>query len=201
MRKLQLTIFLVLAVFALSCKEKQETTENYTAKIQTAESTPTKEERIKRGEYLAKAIGCDHCHSPKKMTEAGPVPDMERWMMGYPANDPLPEIKMEALGPGKWGLFNGDLTAFVGPWGVTFGANLTPDDTGIGTWTFDQFKKAMTEGKHKGMDNTRPLLPPMPWQTYAGLTEEDLQSIYDYLMSLKPIENVVPAYIPPDRIQ
>ncbi|MBI6116423.1 diheme cytochrome c-553, partial [Salegentibacter sp. F63223] len=41
---------------------------------------------------------------------------------------------------------NQDLTAFVGSWGVSYAANLTPHDTGMGTWTFQQFKRAMVEG-------------------------------------------------------
>ena len=78
------------------------------------------------------------------MTPKGPVPDTDRWLMGHPANDTLPAIVTEALGPNKWLLFNNSLTAAVGPWGVSFSANITPDDTGIGSWTYDQFKIAMT---------------------------------------------------------
>lgn len=189
-----------MLVFLTACQEKKEDKEQYSTKIQNSEVKPSKEEMIARGEYLAKAIGCDHCHSPKIMTEKGPIPDLDRWMMGYPADRPLPEINKDVIGPGKWGLFVGDLTAFVGPWGVSFGANLTPDDTGIGTWTFEQFKKAMTQGMYKGLENSRPMMPPMPWQTYKDLTDDDLKAIYEYLMSLKPIENVVPAYIPPNMI-
>lgn len=151
---------------------------------------------VEQGAYLVKVIGCDHCHTPKKMTPQGPVPDLDRWMMGYPSEDKLPEIRTEAVEPGKWVLMNGDLTASVGPWGVSFGANLTPDPTGIGNWSFDQFKNALTEGQFKGMDNTRPLMPPMPWQSYRELKENDLKAIFAYLQSIKPIENVVPAYIP-----
>jgi hypothetical protein len=94
-------------------------------------------------------------------------------------------------------LLNNDLTAAVGPWGVSFSANLTPHQSGIGNWTFDQFKKAMTEGKYKGVENTRMLLPPMPWQSYAHMKEEDLEAIFAYLQSITPIENLVPNHIPP----
>ncbi len=126
------------------------------------------------------------------MTPQGPVPDMDRWLMGYPSQDPLPEINKNEIGPDKWVLLNNDLTAAVGPWGVSFAANLTPHQTGLGNWTFEQFKKAMTEGKYKGVENTRMLLPPMPWQSYAGMKDEDLKAIYEYLKSIKPIENLVP---------
>ena len=59
----------------------------------------------------------------------------------------------------------------------------------------------MTEGKYKGMENSRPLMPPMPWQSFAHLSNEDLKSIYDYLKSIPPIENVVPSYRPPSGAQ
>ncbi|MCF1422298.1 diheme cytochrome c-553 [Mangrovimonas futianensis] len=163
----------------------------------TVTNEPTTEELITRGEYLTKTIGCDHCHTPKKMTPNGPVPDTDRWLMGHPANDTLPAIVTEALGPDKWLLFNNSLTAAVGPWGVSFSANITPDDTGIGSWSYDQFKIAMTKGKYKGMENGRPLMPPMPWESYVDMKEEDMMAIFEYLKSIKPIENVVPSYIPP----
>ncbi|GAB1443700.1 hypothetical protein MASR2M39_25420 [Ignavibacteriales bacterium] len=59
--------------------------------------------------------------------------------------------------------------------GASFAANLTSDATGIGTRTEEQFIKALREG-NKGLDNTRPLLPPMPWQSYAKMTDDDLKA-------------------------
>ena len=56
---------------------------------------------------------------------------MDRWMMGYPSGDVLPEIDKTEITPGKWALFNSDLTAAVGPWGISYSANLTPHETGI----------------------------------------------------------------------
>lgn len=86
-----------------------------------------------------------------------------------------------------------DMTAAAGPWGISFAANLTPHETGIGNWTFDQFKTAMTQGKYKVMANGRPLLPAMPWFNYTEMKDEDLQAVFAYLKSLKPVENVVPS--------
>jgi hypothetical protein len=88
-----------------------------------------------------------------------------------------------------------DLTSAVGPWGQSFASNLTPDGTGIGNWKEEQFIKAIREGKYKGLDNTRPLLPPMPWVAYKNLTDDDLKSIFAYLKSLPPVKNAVPAPI------
>lgn len=153
-----------------------------------------------RGEYLSTIIGCDHCHSPKQMTPQGPVPIKELWMSGYQEDRTLPEISKEKLGLGKWELHIDDLTAFVGPWGVSFGANITPDETGIGNWTFKHFKTAMTKGKYKGLENSRPILPPMPWPSYMNMEEQDLRDIFAYLKSLPPIRNNVPAFIPIEKI-
>lgn len=170
---------------------------DYSEKKETEEATLSKEDLVKRGEYLVTIIGCDHCHTPKKMTDHGPVPDMDRRFMGFPATDSLAAINKDEIGPGKWMLMNGDLTAFVGPWGISYGANITSDDSGIGSWSYEQFKKSVTEGKYKGMENSRPVMPPMPWESLSELQEDDLKAIYEFLMTTTPIENVVPAYTPP----
>lgn len=158
--------------------------------------TITQEELISRGEYLVTSVGCADCHAPKIMTEQGPEPDMDRYLMGFPATDSLPPIP-EGMADSPWILFYPELTAVVGPWGISYAANLTPDDTGLGTWTLDQFKRAIREGKYKGLENSRPLMPPMPWQAYRNFSDQDLEAIFTYLKTLKPISNVVPAYQPP----
>ncbi|MNE65179.1 Fructose dehydrogenase cytochrome subunit precursor [compost metagenome] len=81
----------------------------------------------------------------------------------------------------------------VGPWGSSYSANITSDATGIGQWSEEQFIKCIRTGKSKGLDNGRPLLPPMPWQSYAQLNDTDLKSIFAYLQTVKPVDNVVPA--------
>ena len=130
------------------------------------------------------------------MTAQGPAPDMDRYMMGFDASAGLPPVP-ENVPLGPWVLFAGDLTAAVGPWGTSFAGNLTPDPTGIGTWSQEQFNRAMREGLFKGLEGSRPIMPPMPVEAYKGLTDADLEAIFTYLKSLRPIENVVPAYIPP----
>ena len=166
--------------------------------MQTATATPTKDSLIKRGAYLVTTLGCNDCHSPKKMTAMGPVIDTPRMLSGFPANAPVP-----APGPNdiKSGLvvFNGDLTACVGPWGTSFSANITSDATGIGAWKLDQFKNALRHGKYKGLDAERMLLPPMPWEDLTNLTDQDIEAVFDYLKSTKPVNNVVPAFKPADK--
>lgn len=153
------------------------------------------EDMIKRGEYLVTIMGCNDCHSPKKMGPMGPEIDSALLLSGHPSSMPIGKIEPSSLQ--SWVLFNHNITAMAGPWGVSFAANLTSDETGIGNWTEAQFFKAIREGKYKGMDNTRPLLPPMPWTMYRNATDEDLRSIFAYLKSTTPIENRVPAPISP----
>jgi hypothetical protein len=91
---------------------------------------------------------------------------------------------------------NADQTAWAGPWGISFAANLTPDKvSGLGNWTVEQFVQTVRTGKHLGVG--RPILPPMPVQGMAVITDSDLKAMFAYLRSLKPISNPVPAPIPP----
>lgn len=158
-----------------------------------AETAQPKEDPVKRGEYLSTILACDDCHTPKKMTEKGPVPDMERRFMGHPADEPFEpdDAKRKLINEQHVVIFNSSLTAAAGPWGISYAANITPDDTGIGAWTEAQFIKAIREGKSKGMDGTRPLLPPMPWPGYAKMTDDDLKALFAYIKTMKPIKNVV----------
>lgn len=151
---------------------------------------------VKRGEYLVTTIGCDDCHSPKIMGPNGPEVDMNLRFSGYPSNRPLNKVSTDAFTKG-WLTMNGDLTSAAGPWGVSFSANITSDSTGIGTWKEAQFMKAIREGKSKGLDNNRPLLPPMPWQNFRKLSDDDLKAIFAYLKTTKPVHNVVPQPMPP----
>ena len=89
------------------------------------------------------------------------------------------------------------LTAWVGPWGVSYAANLTPDETGIGNWEEKNFFTAIREGKYKGIPTGRPLLPPMPWDMYSHMTDDELKAIFAYLKSINPISNAVPPPQPP----
>lgn len=152
---------------------------------------------VQRGEYLVSAIGCDDCHSPKRMGPHGPEIVAELRFSGYPADRPL--AAWDTNTAKSWALLNQDLTACVGPWGVSFAGNITSDATGIGNWTEQQFIKCLREGKWKGLDSARPLLPPMPWQNLKHLTDEDLGSIFQYLKTTRPVQNTVPAWMPPGK--
>lgn len=183
----------------ISCKEAEAKKEYQSSPEINKTETTSQEDIIKRGEYLVNTIGCQDCHSPKRMGERGPEYIKELSFSGYQANNELPPISKDALEKG-WMLMNHDLTAAVGPWGVSFAANLTSHDTGIGTWSFEQFKRSLTEGKLKGQPNGRILLPPMPWENFKNLKEEDLRAMYEYFMSTKPVNNPVPAPISPQNL-
>lgn len=119
------------------------------------------EDVVKRGEYLVTIMGCNDCHSPKRMGANGPEIIPELMLSGYPADRPVIKFTAPLIKEG-FAMFYPDLTAAAGPWGVSFAGNLTPDETGIGNWTEGQFKKAITEGRYKGLDGGRMLLPSMP---------------------------------------
>jgi hypothetical protein len=90
------------------------------------------------------------------------------------------------------------LTAWAGPWGVSFALNLTPDvATGIGEWSEETFIQAMRTGKHQGQPNGRDILPPMPWFNLKEMTDDDLKALWAYLRSIPPIKNQVPLPEPP----
>ena len=172
-----------IAIMAFACSpapvQEQVSTEQLSA-----------EHQIARGQYLVNVIGCNDCHSPKRMGPNGPEPDPGRLLSGYPHDASLAQVDTSELR--SWALFSPDLTAAVGPWGVSYAANLTSDDTGIGLWTEAQFIKCMREGKYKGLEGSRPLLPPMPWPNFAQMTDDDLKAVFAYLKSTKPVRNIVP---------
>jgi hypothetical protein len=148
------------------------------------------------GQHIVTVSGCHDCHSPKKMTAMGPQIDSTMMLSGHPAQ--MPDFNVNRKETEAKGLVTTqDLTAWAGPWGVSYTANLTSDSTGIGTWTEGQFMYAIRNGKYKGLENSRPLLPPMPWDMYRNFSDDELKAIFAYLKSTKPIRNIVPAPKPP----
>jgi hypothetical protein len=153
--------------------------------------------RAERGAYLVKMMGCNDCHTPWKKADAGAEPDMSRELSGHPESMVMPPPP--PLPPGPWvALIGATNTTFAGPWGVSFTANLTPDnETGLGKWTEKMFLDTLRSGRHQGVG--RQILPPMPWKMIGSATDEDLKSIFAYLQSLKPIKNKVPQPVDPPQ--
>jgi hypothetical protein len=149
---------------------------------------------IARGAYLVGSMGCHDCHTPWKMGPKGPEPDMSRALTGHPQDikvPPAPKL------PDGWAWAGSPTnTAFAGPWGISFTANLTPDpETGLGKWTEEMFMTALRTGRHEGKG--RPILPPMPWPMIRNLTDADLRAVFGYLQSLPPVNNRVPQPVDP----
>ena len=113
-----------------------------------AAAAQTANPQVARGEYLVKIMACHDCHTPWKVGAQGPEPDMTRMLSGHPQDMVVTPPKLQ--GPWVWA-GAGTNTAFAGPWGVSFTANLTPDpETGLGKWTEDTFIEALRSGRHEG---------------------------------------------------
>lgn len=150
---------------------------------------------VQRGEYLVTIIGCNDCHTPLKMGSNGPEPDMSRMLSGHPQDL---AIQAPAQPSDPWVMSaTGTNTAWSGPWGVSFTANLTPDpETGVlRDFTEEQFIETLRTGHHKGQG--RQILPPMPWPAFGKMTDDDLKAIFAYLQQIPPIRNQVPEPLPP----
>lgn len=149
---------------------------------------------VERGRYLVTIGGCNDCHTPWVVGPEGPQPDLTRMLSGHPADLQMPPAPA-AAGPWLWN-GAGTNTAFAGPWGVSFAANLTPDEnTGTGIWTEEIFINTIRSGRHWGQ--SRPILPPMPWFNYREMTDEDLKAVFAFLRSIPPVYNPVPLPVPP----
>ena len=157
-----------------------------------ATAAQTKADRVERGRYLVSISGCHDCHSPK--IDAMMTPDPARPLSGRPLTT-LPPTQ----GPNEIRA-SLDFTAFAGPWGNSYAANLTPDrETGIGS-RYDEaaFIKTIRTGKKP---EGEALAPPMPWPVYSKMTDEDLKAVFAYLKTLPPVRNFVRASPGPVRTQ
>ena len=159
-----------------------------------AEAATVSKSQVERGRYLVTIMVCNDCHTPFTMTERGPAPDMSRMLSGHPE-----QIRVTAPPKleGPWiSATSQTNTAWAGPWGVSFTANLTPDpETGLGKWTVETFIAALRTGRHEGQG--RPILPPMPYPFIGQATDADLRAIFAYLQSIPAIKNRVPQPIEP----
>jgi len=124
------------------------------------------------GEYLTHIASCTDCHTP---LEGG-----------------QPVESMYLAGGRMFVMPNGDTVR---------SANITPHPiTGIGAWTEDFFVerfKYFTDSSHQNIaleDTTTATI--MPWIQYAGMTREDLRSVYRYLETIEPVDNPVVRYSP-----
>lgn len=80
-----------------------------------------------------------------------------------------------------------------GPWGRVASANITPAPSGIPYYDESLFKQVMRTGYVKA----RKLSPIMPWSDFRGMTDDDLDAIFAYLQTLKPVAHRVDNTEPP----
>ncbi|MEY4095871.1 MAG: hypothetical protein RLZZ53_3070 [Acidobacteriota bacterium] len=70
-----------------------------------------------------------------------------------------------------------------------------PAKTGLGDWTVEEFIATMKTGRERGKG--RPVMPPMPVQNLAALSDPDIRALFAYLQSLPAIKNRTPQLIEP----
>lgn len=130
---------------------------------------PNPKDSVKYGGYIVQSAGCMDCHSQDKQGEY------------------LPGLEFAGGKPFKVGAT------------TVHSANITPDAaTGIGSWTKDQFVarfKAYTDQSKAPVVKAGEFQTIMPWWNYGNMTESDLQSIYAYLRTVKPVKNKVVKFI------
>lgn len=182
--------FLLVGVFAAAMAASTS------ALAQAKEANPSVS-KVARGKYLVDATGCADCHTPLKMGPKGPEPDMQRHLTGHPEGLKMPPAP--TLPEGPWAVVSSATnTAWAGPWGVSFTANLTPDkETGLGEWTERDFIQTFRTGRRMGKG--REILPPMPIHAFSNFSDEDLGAIHAYLQTLPPVKNKVPEPVPPKK--
>lgn len=194
-----LPALLALAATAPACESKKTNagTENEPAAANAQASAPKRDAKaeVEHGKFIVSTAGCHDCHTPLTMGPNGPAPDMSRALSGHPASLQMPPAPQ--LPPGPWLVtVSATNTAWAGPWGVSFTANLTPDkETGLGTWTRQNFVDTLRNGRHMGAG--RPLLPPMPVATFSNFSDDDLGAVFAYLQTIPAVSNKVPTALPP----
>jgi hypothetical protein len=88
-------------------------------------------------------------------------------------------------------------TSFSGSWGTSFTRNLTPDEeTGHGEVDRAGFHPS---APHGDSENGAAIRPPVPWEWYNQLTDDDLKASFAYLQTIPPFKNRVPEELPPAR--
>lgn len=132
--------------------------------FQTGITAPSASDPAARGAYLVNSVmGCTDCHTPVDPATGAPL--MDKYLAGR--------------------------QPYEGPWGIVYGGNITPDEeTGIGSWSDEEIKRAILSGVAK--DGRRLIL--MPWYAYATLTAEDADAVVFYLKNVLPaVNNPIPA--------
>ncbi len=132
---------------------------------------PNPSDSIAYGGYLVTVASCGDCHTKFDKGEF---------------------VKGTEFGGGR---------EFQFPAGMVRSANITPHETGLGTWTRARFIKRFKDYQDSTyqspkIDITKQFNTPMPWMMYSKMTESDLAYIYQYLKTVKPIDGVQAKFTP-----
>jgi len=192
-----LTALACSAIFFCGCSEKktEPAVETTTAAVEKPNYGGF-ETQVLWGEHLVTIGGCNDCHTPKKMTAMGPADDTTLFLSGHPEKMPAPKVDRKDV-ESKGLIVTQTFTSWVGPWGISYSANLTPDETGLGNWTEEQFIYAIKNSVSKGLPGSRSLVPPMSVITVKLMTVEELKAIFAFLKTIKPIKNSSVQPTPP----
>ncbi|MGH2552812.1 MAG: c-type cytochrome [Chitinophagaceae bacterium] len=128
---------------------------------------PPETDAVNYGQYLVNASVCSDCHTP--MNEKGEYDFSKMFAGGFVFK--LPSNKVNT-------------------------SNITPDATGLGTWSEERFMNKFTICREKGGCDYDPgsQNTTMPVIAYSGMTDTDLKAIYAFLRTVKPISNMVEKY-------
>ena len=132
---------------------------------------PDPADSVAYGGYLVKAAACVECHSS--------------------FDDKMKIIPGSEFGGGRH---------FPMPGGTLTTPNITPDATGLGYWSKEKFIRQFKQYQDSGYVSATYAMTDfnsiMPWMMYSTMTESDLSSIYQYLRTVKPIQNMVTKFVP-----
>ena len=132
--------------------------------LQTGLVAPDSSDLQERGRYLVNNVmACTDCHTPLNQ-ETG-APDMDLFLSGG--------------------------QPFEGPWGIVYGANITPHtETGIADWSDEDITRVLREGIRP--DGRHVIL--MPWREYKAISDADLEAVIYYLRNQLPaVDREIPA--------
>jgi len=129
---------------------------------------PDVSNKIEYGKYMLTASLCNNCHT--------------KFEKGKFIGEPLAGGREFPMPDGS----------------VLRSANLTPHETGIGSWTEEMFMQKFKMYADSSYTDRKPeeigYQTFMPWTMYAHMKTEDLSAIYAYLKTLKPVDNKVEKY-------
>jgi cytochrome c oxidase cbb3-type subunit 2 len=153
-------------VVSLARKPAWQMSEQELKAFFAAQDAEAKANPVKRGKYIVETmcVGCHSQYSPGGVLKEGTQ-------------------------------LTGGLTFDLYPYGKATTINLTPDkETGLGNYTDDEIKRALTLGIRK--DGTKMLPFPMPWISFSQMSDDDRNGVIAYLRSLPAVSHKTAPWEP-----